>query len=142
MVITSKKDEAILEFVAVSKFYGSKPANDGLSFKIFPRTIHAIIGENGAGKTTAMKVLFGLEDVTSGQIMFKGRPRPWSNARGALACGVGMVHQHFMLSGRHTALDNVILGQERLRQGCAKPKSEMWGYKIFLQSIGRVLVIG
>jgi simple sugar transport system ATP-binding protein len=111
--IESLKSNPLLEFCEVRKFYGSMPANDGLSFKIEPGKIHAIIGENGAGKTTAMKILFGLETPTSGDILFKGSRRPWNNARGALACGIGMVHQHFMLSGRHTALDNVILGLEQ-----------------------------
>jgi ABC-type uncharacterized transport system ATPase subunit len=110
--VESSKSNPLLEFCEVRKVYGSMAANDGLSFKIEPGKIHAIIGENGAGKTTAMKILFGLEKPTSGDILFKGGRRPWDNARGALAHGIGMVHQHFMLSGRHTALDNIILGLE------------------------------
>ena len=124
--VESSKSNPLLEFCEVRKVYGSMAANDGLSFKIEPGKIHAIIGENGAGKTTAMKILFGLEKPTSGDILFKGSPRPWDNARGALAYGIGMVHQHFMLSGRHTALDNVILGMEHavgLSEGKRKGRS-------------------
>lgn len=102
----------LIEFCDVRKIYGRFAANDGLSFKINCGEIHAIIGENGAGKTTAMKLLFGEEALTSGNILFKGVKRPWSNPRGALTHGVGMVHQHFMLSPAHTALENVVLGRE------------------------------
>lgn len=103
---------ALIEFCDVQKLYGRFAANDGLSFKINCGQIHAIIGENGAGKTTAMKLLFGEEALTSGTILFKGIKCPWSNPRGALSHGVGMVHQHFMLSPAHTALENVVLGHE------------------------------
>lgn len=92
--------------------FGPVAALDDLSFSIARGTIHAIIGENGAGKTTAMRILFGLEAATSGQILFNGAPKKWSSPRGAMASGLGMVHQHFMLSPTHSALDNVILGRE------------------------------
>ncbi len=102
----------MIEFKNVSKRYANILANDNLSFRVAKGQIHAIIGENGAGKTTAMKLLFGLEKVTSGEILFNGCPKPWSGPKGALAHGVGMVHQHFMLSQSHSALDNVLLGSE------------------------------
>jgi general nucleoside transport system ATP-binding protein len=104
--------EKLLQFRDVRKAYGQFFANDGLSFDVCKGQIHAIIGENGAGKTTAMKILFGLVKPTSGDILFKGSQRPWSDVQGALNHGIGMVHQHFMLSERHSALDNVILGDE------------------------------
>lgn len=120
------KSNALIEFCDVRKLYGKLAANDGLSFKINCGEIHAIIGENGAGKTTAMKLLFGEETLTSGSLLFKGLKRPWSNPRGALAHGIGMVHQHFMLSPAHTPLENVVLGHEfsfhkRSAQGWIKP---------------------
>ena len=102
----------LIEFSHVTKKYGAFAASDDLSFQIAKGEIHAIIGENGAGKTTAMKMLFGLEAPTSGTIKFNEVPRTWSSPRGAMAAGLGMVHQHFMLSPVHTALDNVILGRE------------------------------
>lgn len=103
---------SIIEFKNVSKSFGSFLANDNLSFRIQKGTIHAIIGENGAGKSTAMKMLFGLEKPSAGNIFYKGLPANWTSPRAALASGIGMVHQHFMLSNRHTALDNVILTSE------------------------------
>jgi ABC-type uncharacterized transport system ATPase subunit len=105
-------DDCLIEFRDVSKIYGTLAANRHLSLKVRAGTIHAIIGENGAGKTTAMKLLFGLERPTHGEILFKGQSRPWHNPRGALQAGIGMVHQHFMLSPVHSAIDNVILGRE------------------------------
>ena len=102
----------LIEFRNITKVYGSIVANDNLSFEVQQGVIHAIIGENGAGKSTAMKLLFGLEKPTSGEIFYKGRPKLWATPTGALGSGVGMVHQHFMLSDRHTALDNVILSRE------------------------------
>lgn len=108
-------NKPLIEFLNVRKTYGALTALDDLSLKITRGTIHAIIGENGAGKTTAMRLLFGLESPTSGQILFNGTPKPWSSPRGAMASGLGMVHQHFMLSPRHSALDNIILGRENGR---------------------------
>lgn len=102
----------VIEFCHVTKKYGAFAANDDLSFTVQSGSVHAIIGENGAGKTTAMKLLFGLESLTSGEIRFNGGLRPWTSPRGAMASGIGMVHQHFMLSPVHSALDNVILGRE------------------------------
>jgi ABC-type uncharacterized transport system ATPase subunit len=105
-------NDHLIEFRDVSKIYGTLAANKKLSLKIRKASIHAIIGENGAGKTTAMKLLFGLESPTEGAIDYRGAPRTWRDPRGAMAAGLGMVHQHFMLSPVHSALDNVILGRE------------------------------
>lgn len=102
----------LIEFKHVTKTFGATVANDNLSLSISEGTIHALVGENGAGKSTAMKLLFGTEDPTSGEILIRGERRPWRSPRGALAHGVGMVHQHFMLSSPHSALENVILGRE------------------------------
>jgi simple sugar transport system ATP-binding protein len=114
-------EQPIIEFKNVTKRYGDILANDNLTFRVAKGEIHAIIGENGAGKTTAMKLLFGLEKATSGQILFNDLPKPWSGPKGALAHGVGMVHQHFMLSQSHSALDNVLLGNEFGRSSKVAP---------------------
>ncbi len=103
---------SLIEFSHVTKAYGALLANEDLCFRVSKGELHAIIGENGAGKSTSMKLLFGLESVTSGEIRFKGAPKKWNSPRGAMDAGLGMVHQHFMLSPVHTALDNVILGRE------------------------------
>ncbi len=113
---------SLIEFCHVTKRYGSLYANDDLCLSIEQGEIHAVIGENGAGKSTAMKLLFGLETPTAGEIKFNGEPRPWQSPQGALKAGLGMVHQHFMLSPVHTALDNVILGQEFAIHG----ESDQW----------------
>jgi ABC-type uncharacterized transport system ATPase subunit len=105
----------LIEFSHVTKKYGTLLANDDLCFSVNKGEIHAIIGENGAGKSTAMKLLFGLETLTSGIIKVNGASQSWTSPRGAMASGLGMVHQHFMLSPVHSALDNVILGQEQLK---------------------------
>jgi len=121
----NEQNPPLIEFRSVRKLFGSFVANDELNLKIHQGEIHAIIGENGAGKTTAMKLLFGLEEPTSGQILYKGEPRPWFGPRDAASAGIGMVHQHFMLSGFHTALENVILGREHAslnREGPLKRK--------------------
>jgi ABC-type uncharacterized transport system ATPase subunit len=124
-----RSSDVLIEFRDVSKLYGALAANHHLSLKIRRGRIHAIIGENGAGKTTAMKLLFGLEAPSEGTILFQDTPRPWRDPRGAMAAGIGMVHQHFMLSPVHSALDNVILGREvkssRLLQRCFFPIDRM-----------------
>lgn len=75
-------------------------------------SIRALIGENGAGKSTAMKILFGLYKEDSGEILVNGKPQHWQSPKDAIKNGIGMVHQHFMLAETATGLDNIILGDE------------------------------
>ncbi len=107
-----------VELRGLRKSFGDVVANAGVNLRVRKGTIHAIIGENGAGKSTAMKMLYGMIRPDAGEILIDGAPRKWSSARDAIACGIGMVHQHFMLAGPYTALDNVILGSEK---GFLKP---------------------
>ena len=134
-------EHSIIEFENVTKIYGDVLANDNLCFQIARGEIHAIVGENGAGKTTAMKLLFGLEKPTSGQILFNGSPKPWYSPKGALTHRVGMVHQHFMLSQSHSALDNVLLGNEfRINSDNAR-RRERWffpGLEVIDRSAARL----
>src|SRR5690606_4661994 len=67
---------------------------------------------NGAGKSTAMKLLYGIHRPDAGRILVDGRERRWRSPTDAIAAGIGMVHQHFMLAGPHSALDNILLGAE------------------------------
>ena len=109
-----------VEFQGLSKSFHGVQANADISFKVKKGSIHAIIGENGAGKSTAMKLLYGTYQPDVGDIyingkLWGGRSKAWSSPSDAIECGIGMVHQHFMLSAPHTALDNIILGIESSR---------------------------
>ncbi len=79
--------------------------------------IHSIIGENGAGKSTLMKVLFGMEKLNEGEVLINGSKAVISSPKEAVAKGIGMVHQEFMLIGEYTVLENVVLGNEPTRKG-------------------------
>lgn len=102
----------MLEFRGISKSFGAVKANQDLSFKIPSGSVHAIIGENGAGKSTAMKILFGLYRPDDGEIFIDGKEVDFSSPREAMKSGIGMVHQHFMLGEPFSALDNILLHQE------------------------------
>lgn len=108
-----KNQEAIaIEFRNVSKVFGNFHANRNLNFSIVKGSIHGLIGENGAGKSTAMKVLFGIQPKDEGEILVNGSDVIIRNPIHAMKLGIGMVHQHFMLADSETALDNIILGHE------------------------------
>ncbi len=81
-------------------------------FNLKKGEIHALVGENGAGKSTLMKILFGMEPPSSGEIILRGEPVRFSSSKDAIAHGIGMVHQHFMLVESFTAAQNIILGME------------------------------
>lgn len=87
-------------------------ANDKVNLVLQKGEIHALMGENGAGKSTLMKILFGVEQPTSGQIFFKGEEINIRNPLDAIAKGIGMVHQHFMLDEQLTVTENIVLGME------------------------------
>jgi simple sugar transport system ATP-binding protein len=108
---------AAVELRSLTKVFGALAANDQVSFSVPRGSIHGVIGENGAGKSTAMKMLYGLYRPTSGEILVDGAPREWRSPADAIAAGIGMVHQHFMLAGPYTALDNILLGSEPARAG-------------------------
>ena len=90
-------------------------ANDRISIKFYPGEVHALLGENGAGKTTLMNILYGLYPPDGGQIFVRGKPVELKSPTDALACGIGMVHQHFMLVPPFTVAENIILGSEPKR---------------------------
>lgn len=101
-----------VELVHLAKRFGAVQANADVSLKVAPGTIHAIVGENGAGKSTAMKMLYGVMKPDSGHILLAGKNVQFASPAAAIAAGIGMVHQHFMLAETHTVLDNIILGAE------------------------------
>jgi simple sugar transport system ATP-binding protein len=92
-------------------------ANAGVSLRVKSGAIHGIIGENGAGKSTAMNLLYGMYRPDAGSILIRGKERSWRSPAEAIAAGIGMVHQHFMLAGPYSVLDNILLGAEPLRWG-------------------------
>lgn len=101
-----------VEFRGISKYFGTVRANSDISFSIPAGTIHAIVGENGAGKSTAMKILFGMHQPDSGEILIHGKPVSFDSPIEAMSAKIGMVHQHFMLAEPFTALDNILLQQK------------------------------
>ena len=96
----------------IDKRFGAVQANRAVDLVARAGTVHAIVGENGAGKSTLMSVLYGLCPADGGSIEVAGRPARIRGPRDAIALGIGMVHQHFMLAERLSALDNVMLGAE------------------------------
>lgn len=107
----------VIEFKNVSKRFGNCIANQDITFSVEAGTIHGIIGENGAGKSTAMKLLYGLYQRDFGEIKVNGKLCEWSSPEQAIEQGVGMVHQHFKLAEPETVLDNIILGFEPKKFG-------------------------
>lgn len=104
--------DTAIEFRNIAKSFGPVKANHNISFAVPRGSIHAIVGENGAGKSTAMKILFGLYQPDEGQFFIRGKEVQFDSPMDAMAEGVGMVHQHFMLAGSLTALDNILLMQK------------------------------
>ena len=102
---------AAVEFKGISKRFGDVLANTDISFSIAKGSIHAIVGENGAGKSTAMKILFGIYQPDEGEILINGSPNKFASPIDAMNAHIGMVHQHFMLADTLTALDNILLQQ-------------------------------
>jgi general nucleoside transport system ATP-binding protein len=101
-----------LQLRGITKRFGELIANDSIDLDITPGEIHCLLGENGAGKTTLMNVLYGLLQPDAGTISIDGVAHTQSNPKEAIAAGIGMVHQHFMLIDVFTVAENLILGRE------------------------------
>lgn len=102
----------MLELREVSKRFGSVLANDRVSLTIRSGTIHAIVGENGAGKSTAMRIAYGFYRPDGGTVAVDGTPIEIRSPHDAIAAGIGMVHQHFMLIDPMSVSENIVLGAE------------------------------
>ena len=94
----------------ITKTFPGVVANDDVTLEVAEGEVHALLGENGAGKTTIMNILYGLYRPDAGRIMLKGQPAEIHSTRAAIQHGIGMVHQHFMLVPTMTVVQNVILG--------------------------------
>src|SRR6187551_1114993 len=103
-----------IEAVGISKTFPGVRANDGIDFDVRPGEIHALLGENGAGKTTLMNVLYGLATPDEGEILLDGEPVRIAGPSDAIARGINMVHQHFMLVPVLSVADNILLGEETM----------------------------
>ena len=106
-----------LEMHGITKYFPGVTANEHVDFQLVQGEIHALLGENGAGKTTLMHILYGLSRPDEGDIVVHGAPVTFTSPRDAMACGLGMVHQHFMLVPALSVTENIILGQEPSRCG-------------------------
>jgi ABC-type uncharacterized transport system ATPase subunit len=104
----------MLQLREITKRFGGVLANDHINITVEPGTIHAIVGENGAGKSTAMRVAYGFYTADSGEILINGQPQRIQRPLDAIALGIGMVHQHFMLVDTMTVAENIVLGAESL----------------------------
>jgi len=106
-----------LELRGITKRFGAMVANDKVSLVVQPGEIHCLLGENGAGKSTLMNVLYGLYQADEGEILLDDKVQKFAGPGQAMAAGIGMVHQHFMLIPVFTVAENVILGHEPTKFG-------------------------
>ena len=111
------QDSYAVELLNITKNFPGVLANDDVTLQVKKGQVHALVGENGAGKTTLMNILYGLIHPDSGKIRVDGKDVTIRSPRDAIAKGVGMVHQHFMLVPSYTTTQNIFLGQEIGRFG-------------------------
>ena len=105
-------DAPLVALEGITKRFPGVVANESVGLSLKKGEIHALIGENGAGKSTLMKVLYGLYPPDAGRILVHGKEEKIATPRAAIALGIGMVHQHFVLVDRFTATENIVLGAE------------------------------
>jgi simple sugar transport system ATP-binding protein len=140
-----------VELRGITRTFGRVTANDHVDLTIPGRSIHAIVGENGAGKSTVMKILYGFYQADQGEIWLDGVRREIRTPEDAIALGLGMVHQHFMLVPPMTVLENVMLGAEpgswwRMDRRAARAKIESlsadFGFQLDLDQRVETLSVG
>ncbi|WP_177309831.1 ABC transporter ATP-binding protein [Rhizobium tibeticum] len=121
-------DTPAIELVGIDKKFGAVHANKDINLTVTKGTIHGIIGENGAGKSTLMSIIYGFYHADSGEIRVNGNPVTVKDSQAAIATGIGMVHQHFMLVDNFTVLENIMLGAEGgalLAKGVSSARAEL-----------------
>jgi len=112
--------ETAVSLSGITKRFGDVVANDDVDMTVERGTVHALLGENGAGKTTLMNVLYGLYEPSAGDVGVNGEPVEFDSPQEAIAAGVGMIHQHFMLVEPMTVRENIALGWEPVTHGGLK----------------------
>jgi ABC-type uncharacterized transport system ATPase subunit len=113
----SAAESRAVELRGITKRFPGVVANRDIELRVARGEVHAIVGENGAGKSTLMKTLYGMHRPDEGQILLDGREVHLRSPADAIAAGIGMVHQHFMLADNFTVLENIVLGSEPTRGG-------------------------
>jgi general nucleoside transport system ATP-binding protein len=103
---------AAIELIDIHKRFGAVHANKSVNLRVEKGSVHGIVGENGAGKSTLMSILYGFYEADQGEIRVNGEPVRLRSSAAAIKCGIGMVHQHFMLVEPMSVIENVILGAE------------------------------
>ncbi|NBU22701.1 MAG: ABC transporter ATP-binding protein [Actinobacteria bacterium] len=141
-----------LELRGITKRFGTLVANNKISLTVEPGEIHALLGENGAGKSTLMNVLYGLYQADEGEILLDGKAQSFKGPGDAMAAGIGMVHQHFMLIPVFTVAENVALGNEptnfggKLDMAAARKRvieiSERFGFNVDPDALVEDLPVG
>ncbi|MER7814131.1 ABC transporter ATP-binding protein [Streptomyces sp. NPDC096153] len=114
-----------VELRGITKRFPGVVANHDIDITIRKGTVHALVGENGAGKSTLMKILYGMQKPDEGTITIDGKQVGFHSPADAIATGIGMVHQHFMLADNLTVLENVVLGGEKLHGIGAKARDRI-----------------
>lgn len=142
---------AAIQLTNISKSFGPVRANYNVNIVVEAGTVHGIIGENGAGKSTLMSILYGFYEADTGKIDIDGKPVKINSSQAAIAAGIGMVHQHFMLIDTFTVLENIILGAESsglLKKGLAEARSKLekledeYGLNVDLDAVTGELPVG
>ena len=133
----------------ITKRFPGVVANDDVSLELRPGEVHALVGENGAGKSTLMRVLYGIYPADDGRIEVRGREAKISSPRDAIALGIGMVHQHFVLVDRFSVTENIILGEEGgpvLDVGAANRRvaelADQYGFRVIPTALVEDLSVG
>jgi general nucleoside transport system ATP-binding protein len=140
-----------LELRGIDKRFGAVHANRSISFSVARGSVHGVIGENGAGKSTLMNIIYGFHRADAGELWVQGKRVEIHTPQDAIAAGIGMVHQHFMLVENFTVLENVILGVEggaRLREGLSRARAGLeslardYGLDVPLDAVASELPVG
>ena len=144
--------ENVVSFNHITMDFPGVRANDDVSLEIRKGEIFALVGENGAGKSTLMNVLYGILTPTAGEVVIKGRKVTQFNPKNAIAAGVGMVHQHFMLVPSFTVAENIVMSREPRKMGVlydgkeavarVRALSEEYGLHVEPEDVVREISVG